>query len=133
LKDKELFKKSMIFILSVIGLVALIIGYGYINYKYGIGFPCMSNKIFGINCPGCGMTRAAVAMMQLNFIEAINYNAFSIILLPILFIGAISMIWESIFKKPTFVYKIPVAFWVILFSTFIIYGVVRNFIPGIKL
>jgi len=133
LHNKELFKKSTIFILSVIGLIAVILGYGYINYKYGIGFPCMSNKIFGINCPGCGMTRAAVAMMRLDFYQAIEYNAFSIILLPLLFIMAIAFIWESIFKKPTFIYKIPVAFLVILFSAFVIYGIIRNFIPAIKL
>lgn len=131
--NKELFKKSMIFILCVMVLLVAILGYGYVNYKYGIGFPCMSNKIFGINCPGCGMTRAAIAMMRLDFGEAIKYNAFSIILLPMLFIGAVLVIWEAIFKKPTFVYKIPVAFWVILFSAFVIYGVIRNFIPAIKL
>ena len=76
----------IIFIVGGMVLLVAILGYGYVNYKYGIGFPCMSNKIFGINCPGCGMTRAAIAMMRLDFGEAIKYNAFSIILLPMLFV-----------------------------------------------
>ena len=39
--------------------------------------------VTGLPCAGCGMTRAGIAMMQLDFYQAIRYNAFSVILIPL--------------------------------------------------
>lgn len=45
--------------------------------------PCLSKKIFGIDCFGCGMQRSAVLMIQGDFTAAFNmYPAiFTLILL----------------------------------------------------
>lgn len=32
--------------------------------------PCMSKKLFGLDCPGCGMQRAAVMVAQGDFANA---------------------------------------------------------------
>jgi hypothetical protein len=44
---------------------------------------CLIKNIFGIECPGCGMTRAVISAVQLDFDKAIEYNKIVIIVLPI--------------------------------------------------
>ena len=40
----------------------------------GISLPCLFNKVTGLLCPGCGNTRAAVAILKLDFKAAFAYN-----------------------------------------------------------
>ena len=56
----------------------------------GVGIPCPIYKLFGIKCPGCGMSRFMLSCMQLKFKEAMNYNAAGFFILAyILFAAAI--------------------------------------------
>ncbi len=41
-------------------------------YKYDIG--CVWQRIFGIPCPGCGMTRAYVSLLHGDIKKAFEYN-----------------------------------------------------------
>lgn len=36
---------------------------------------CVFHKVTGFDCPGCGMTRASIALVKFNFIESIKFNA----------------------------------------------------------
>lgn len=45
---------------------------------------CLIKNIFGVECPGCGITRAIISAIQLDIIKAIDYNKIVIIVLPIL-------------------------------------------------
>lgn len=47
------------------------------NQDYNL---CIHSKIFGIQCPLCGMTRAAHELIQFHFVKAVYYN-FAILLL----------------------------------------------------
>ena len=44
--------------------------------------PCLINKIFGINCWGCGLTTAFIHILRLEFVEAFNSNWLIIIVFP---------------------------------------------------
>jgi len=132
LKTRSMHNKVFKFAGFVILFILGIVGNGYINIKYNIGFPCAVNKVFGIYCPGCGLTRAGVAMLQLEFYQAFRYNAFSLILIPLIFIVVIGFIWEYVFDKSSFIAKVPAAFWIVLFSCVFIYGIVRNFIQDLQ-
>lgn len=37
--------------------------------------PCVFQAAFGIPCPGCGMTRAVLAALRLDFAAAFGYHA----------------------------------------------------------
>jgi hypothetical protein len=45
---------------------------------------CLLKNIFGIDCYGCGITRAVLSGIQLDFEGAINYNKMVVIVLPLL-------------------------------------------------
>lgn len=56
-----------------------------IAFLYISGIGCPIRYMTGIPCPGCGMTRAVVSLLQLQFNEAFRYHPM-IYVLPILVI-----------------------------------------------
>lgn len=130
--NKDQVKKLLIFFLSIVALVSAIILYAYLNSEYNFGFYCITNKIFGIYCSGCGLTRAAQAMLNLDFYQAFRYNALSFIILPMIFLLIIMTIWEWLFKKTNIFLKIPVWVWIVLCIVIVVFGIVRNFIPYLQ-
>lgn len=64
-----------------------------------ITIPCLWTKIFGIHCPGCGLTRAAICLIKLQPIGAFHAN-------PLIYIVAPAIIYYIIidflrFKQKT--------------------------------
>lgn len=64
MKIKHLKEKTIITVILLIGIVILGIS--------GIG--CIFNTYLGIRCPGCGMTRAVVSALRLDFYRAFYYH-----------------------------------------------------------
>ena len=69
-------KKRLMKVFAVTGslaviavLVALVLSY------FGKGLPCPINLVTGLNCPGCGITRATMAVLKLDFRRAFSVNA----------------------------------------------------------
>lgn len=75
----QLTKDEMKWLLSI-GIVFLIIAY-LGKLSNGPIVPCIFNKLTGLFCPGCGMTRAIHSIMHFEFLQALRYN-FLIILIP---------------------------------------------------
>ena len=49
-------------------------------------YKCPFEYIFGIPCPGCGMTRAFIALLKLNFTEAFYFHPlFPIVIIVLIF------------------------------------------------
>ncbi|MBD0831777.1 DUF2752 domain-containing protein [Aestuariibaculum sediminum] len=50
--------------------------------------PCLNKKFFGVDCPGCGMQRSLLFILQGKFEEAfIMYPAIYTIVLMFIFLG----------------------------------------------
>ncbi len=47
---------------------------------------CIFKNVLGLDCFGCGMTRAIIAFIRGDFYQSINYNFNVIIILPLLLI-----------------------------------------------
>lgn len=63
-------------------LVCLVLYIGiYLLTDHGI--PCVFRMITGLQCPGCGMTRALGALARGNLAEAVGYNLLSVTLCPL--------------------------------------------------
>lgn len=91
-----------------------------------VGFTfCGLNRAFGINCPGCGMTRAFHSIMHLDFMSAIKYNIFS----PVLFLFFAVTIGHYVFRRLTgrvLIKRIPEAPIITVAILMIIFGILRN-------
>ena len=80
-----------------------------------------------VYCSGCGMTRAVLSLLKLDFYQAFRYNAFSVILIPILFFYFYGEVYAYCFNEKNFIaQKIPMMFWVVIIVLMLIYGVLRN-------
>lgn len=52
-----------------------LIGIGlYVLARVGHPIPCVFHLFTGLSCPGCGNTRAVLALLQLDFPGALSYN-----------------------------------------------------------
>lgn len=60
---------------------------------------CLFKMIFGIKCPGCGMTHAIASLIKGDFRSAMNYNPRVIIVFPILLYVWLKCIYTYIFKE----------------------------------
>jgi len=62
-------------------LVLFFIPIEWLQGRYSV---CLFKNIFGTECYGCGMTRAVVSAVQLDFWEAYRYNKLIVIVFPLL-------------------------------------------------
>jgi len=92
----------------------------------GIGIGCPFHKLTGLQCPGCGNSRAAIALLRLDFAGALGHN----LLFPVEF-GY--LIWVALcgcrayLQTGRFSYK-PKYWWMdaAVLALVVIWGVVRN-------
>lgn len=126
-KYKPFFKYFGLFVIYSIIVLAVIYIFSLINNIYDIGLVCAFREVTGLYCSGCGMTRATLSLAKMDFYQAFRYNAFSVILLPALFLYFYGEIYAYIFKKKNFMNgKVTIMFWIILIALMVIYGVLRN-------
>jgi Protein of unknown function (DUF2752) len=66
---------------------------------------CPIREFLGIDCPGCGATRALAALLRGHILEALRLNALFVLLLPFVVAGAIktyrSAIRPGSFRSPS--------------------------------
>ncbi len=114
---------------AYIVIIVIFISYFFINKYTGFGIPCPFNKLTGLLCPGCGVTRCLFSILQLHFREAFNYNPLVFIYLP--FIIAYILYKDYLYvynKKDKILVKIPSIFTYILLIITIAFGIIRNII-----
>src|SRR5690625_7939498 len=73
----------------LIGFSLLVMGVFYlkvISPVFNIHIPCIFNKITGLDCPGCGMTRAALSLLDGNIYQAFRWNMLIFMIIPLYFI-----------------------------------------------
>lgn len=69
-------------LLTAIGLIYL---YGIVPL-FKISIPCIFHDLTGLYCSGCGMTRAANALLHGNLYQAFRYNMIIFCLSPFLIV-----------------------------------------------
>ena len=68
----QLFQKNKKDIYSAAGAVLAVVLLYLFFHLTGIG--CPIHFVTGVSCPGCGMTRAAFALLRLHFADAWHYH-----------------------------------------------------------
>lgn len=97
----------------------------YVLLNYNIG--CFFKNTFGFSCPGCGLTRAFLAIFNFDFISAIKYNIISIPLFIFILFTNILLIYDIILnKKKTEKFLNKLSKYYILFLLLIIITTIIN-------
>lgn len=77
---------------------------------------CPSAILFGVSCPGCGMTRAFASVLRLDFASAFYYNPMWPLVIVTLI--AVAVLW--ILEKVKVAETVGIAFGVIAIATYIV-------------
>lgn len=96
---------------------------------FDIRIPCLFYEITGLNCPGCGNTRATVALFRLDFKQMLHYNLLYpleiIYILQVLIICVKNYIKKGKFEYDTVSPILDIIFLILL----IVWTIVRNLTP----
>lgn len=122
-------KARLLRVLLVAGVaVAALMGYLLIFHATGLGFPCVLHEWTGLQCGGCGLTRAAVALLHLDFAAAFSYHA----LWPVF---AAYFLWvggsvATVYVQRGEIRLLPGKWWIhaAVLTVVVGYGVLRNFL-----
>ncbi len=103
----------------------------YLILRYVTLWPCPSLTLLHIYCPGCGSTRAVAALLHGDLLLALRQNS----VIPVMLLMAVLYylefalkVWGGRFRFPVIHNKV---FITALFVCWLIYAVVRNFVPAI--
>lgn len=120
-RNKRILKLFLGLLLMALGVIL-----AYFLFKAGISIPCIFNKITGLQCPGCGNTRAAISILQGDFAAAFKYNAlFPLEFFYLVWVFCIASI--SYIKGKRFNYDPPCQWFDIAVLVIITaWGVIRN-------
>jgi len=69
----------------------------YVLLNFNIG--CFFKNTFGFRCPGCGLTRALLCILNLDFFGAIKYNIIAIPLFVFVTIVNCLLVYDIIFTR----------------------------------
>jgi Protein of unknown function (DUF2752) len=122
-----------IFVLVLLGTTA--IGAGAMVFLFNPAthpfYPvCLFHALTGLNCPGCGMTRALYALLHGNLRLALKDNALFILILGALTVWAPQFAVRKIRRPPMTCNMPPNFLWLLLVVAFV-FAMVRN-LPGFE-
>ena len=98
------------------------------NSLTGLGIPCVFHKLTGLSCPGCGNSRALIALSHFELKKAAGYNLFIFPELLFVFYAA-AYVTAGYIKTGSYkaMLRPEWLMWAFL-SLLVIWGVVRNLI-----
>ena len=97
-KSKMIFSQNIIEKLKLFALIVLPLLF-YILPEKSIcegQSICLFVNVFGVECFGCGMTRAIYSAMHFNFETALSYNKLVVVVLPLLIFLWTKMLYKVI-------------------------------------
>lgn len=90
--------------------------------------PCNTYTLAGIYCPGCGLTRCILALMEFDVLLALRQNAVIVMLLVLLLLlyaeAVLLSFGKDVHLLPRFAW-----FWILFGILAAGYLVLRNFVP----
>ena len=98
MKNKLFIKIAFLGFLFVFPMVLLVLPSNFFDNGKSV---CLSQLLADKECFGCGMTRAIMHLIHLEFEEAFAYNMLSFIVLPLL-----GLLWIQWFIKELKLYKV---------------------------
>lgn len=124
IKKREQMKR-LLFVGALLGAIGvLVLAIILSKIYFGKGVMCMLYETSGYYCPGCGGTRMALALLELDFYQAFRYNMYVLGTLPFVIVIGVKQIVLFI-KKGEMLEKLDI--YLIVYAVgLVIFGVLRN-------
>jgi hypothetical protein len=115
---------------TVAVLVAAVLGSGAVLFffdpaKHGFYPVCLFHSLTGLNCPGCGATRAAYQLLHGHLLRALHDNALFVLTLTALTAQSAGFVMQKIRNHPVAFVMSPIMLWALLIVVFV-FTVLRN-------
>ena len=117
-------------VLGVAVLVLAVLGSGAVLFffdpmEHGFYPICLFHTLTGLNCPGCGATRAAYQLLHGHLLRALHDNALFVLMLAALAAQGAWWVMQKIRNRPVAFVVSPVMLWGFLVTVFV-FTVLRN-------
>ena len=109
-------RKDYIILIIIVTVMAILV------LMERIAIPFIFNKVTGLHCPGCGITRAIRALLKGNILESIHNNVLLYTVIPLL--GITNIIYRLTDRKYKKTYNCVL---ILLLMCALFYGILRNF------
>jgi hypothetical protein len=119
------------FAVAVLGVTAIGVGAMVFLFNpstHGFYPVCLFHSLTGLNCPGCGMTRALYALLHGDFRLALKDNALFVLTSAALVIGGIRFLWQKTAGRPA-AFNVTAKFLWLFLATAFVFAAIRN-LPG---
>ncbi|MCI9360581.1 MAG: DUF2752 domain-containing protein [Hungatella sp.] len=103
--------------------------YGVFVKATNVGIPCMFHLITGLKCPGCGVTRMAVALLGLDVAGAFEANPAVLVLSPVFLAVFIKHIVGYVKTGEWTIGAVQNAVMWLGVAVLTVYGILRNILP----
>jgi hypothetical protein len=87
---------------------------------------CVSYRLTGTHCPGCGLTRAVYSLLHGDLLQAFAYNPLFVLISPYLLFAAGRSLWFWLWGLPPGRTLFPGRYAWIIFGVMVAYWVLRN-------
>ena len=115
---------------AVVVLMAAVLGSGAVLFffdpaKHGFYPVCLFHSLTGLNCPGCGATRAAYQLLHGHLLRALHNNALFVLMLAGLAARSAWLVMQKIRNRPAAFVAPPKALWAFLVIA-LVFTTLRN-------
>ncbi len=111
-------------LITVAALLTLIYFYYIDPGETGPGISCMTYRIFGVYCAGCGLSRQLHHILHGEFLLAFSYNPMGIVIWPVLLVVYIVFVRWAIWDKPF--PNLPLWAVIVFTGVLVVYMILRN-------
>jgi hypothetical protein len=109
--------------MTVIGVVAVVFFFN--PNTHGFYPVCLFHQLTGLNCPGCGATRAAYQLLHGHLLRALRDNALFVLSLAVLAVWNARFVFRK-WENPNATLNVsPGVLWAFLVVTFV-FTILRN-------
>jgi hypothetical protein len=129
--DQELRRRMRSQRIGVAAIVALIGGFCLLTYLVPPGSAgflprCQLHELTGLNCPGCGGTRAVYALLHGDVLQAAAYNLYFVLALPFLLWWGGYGLWATVMGKQFGPPRLRPWLWTFVWISLAAFTVLRN-------